>query len=93
MPHWDYQSATCWKQAKVERNLILGKKACMRKATAGRKSSMCASNEDLKMLALGFLQYIVMDGEIEMYKYRYLGLIESGRKERKEVEYRGGVMF
>jgi hypothetical protein len=67
----------CWKQAKVERKVILGKKACTRKATAGRKSSTCACMEDLTTLGLGFLQCIVMAEEPEMYKYRYLGLIEG----------------
>jgi hypothetical protein len=64
----------CWKQAKVERKVILGKKACTQKATAGRKSSMRACMEYLTTLGLGFLKYIVMAGEPEMYKYRYLGL-------------------
>jgi hypothetical protein len=31
----------CWKQAKSERKAILGRKACTRKATAGRKSNTC----------------------------------------------------
>jgi hypothetical protein len=44
----------CWKQAKVERKAILGKKACTRKATTGRKSNMCACMEDLTMVGLGF---------------------------------------
>jgi hypothetical protein len=65
----------CWKQAKGEINVILGKKAHTRKVTVGRKSSTCACMEDLTKLGLGFLQYIVMDGEPETYKYRYLGLI------------------
>jgi hypothetical protein len=67
----------CWKQAKVERKVILGKKACTREATAGRKSSTRACMEDLTMLGLGFLQHIVMVEEPETYKYRYLGLIEE----------------
>jgi hypothetical protein len=65
----------CWKQAKAERKAILGKKACMRKATAGRKNNTRACMEDLMMLGLGFLQCIVMVEEPETYKYRYLGLI------------------
>jgi hypothetical protein len=44
--------------------------------TAGRKRSMHACMEDLTTLGLGFLQYIVMVVNPEMYKYRYLGLIE-----------------
>jgi hypothetical protein len=58
----------------VERKDILGKKACTRKVTARRKSSTRVCMEDLTTLGLGFLQYIVMVGEPEMYKYRYLGL-------------------
>jgi hypothetical protein len=50
----------CWKHTKVERKAILGRKACTRKATAGRKRSMCACMEDLMTLGLGFLQYTVM---------------------------------
>jgi hypothetical protein len=67
----------CWKQAKAERKEILGKKACTRKATAGRKRSTHACMEDLMTLGLGFFQCIVMDEEPKMYKYRYLGLIEE----------------
>jgi hypothetical protein len=44
-----------WKHSKEERKEILGKKACMRKETARRKSSMHACREDLTMLGLGFL--------------------------------------
>jgi hypothetical protein len=53
----------CWKQAKVEMNVIFGKKACTREVTAGRKRNTCTCMEDLTMLGLGFLKYIVMDGE------------------------------
>jgi hypothetical protein len=70
----------------VERKAILGKKACTRKATAGRKRSMRACMEDLTTLGLGFLQYIVMVGEPEMYKYRYLGLIERERERDRDRE-------
>jgi hypothetical protein len=52
-----------WKQAKAERKFVLRKKACTRKATAGKKSSTRACMEDLLTLGLGFLQYIVMDGK------------------------------
>jgi hypothetical protein len=45
----------CWKQAESERKAILGRKACKRKATAGRKSNTHACMEDLTMLGLGFL--------------------------------------
>jgi hypothetical protein len=65
----------CWKHAKLERKAILGKKACTRKATTGRKSSTHTCMEDLTTLGLGFLQCIVMVEEIERYKYRYLGVI------------------
>jgi hypothetical protein len=41
-------------QAKAEKKAILGKKACTRKATAGRKNNMCACREDLTTLGLGF---------------------------------------
>jgi hypothetical protein len=61
----------------VERNVILGKKSCTREATAERKRNTHAFMEDLMMLGLGFFQCIVMAGEPEMYKYRYLGLIEG----------------
>jgi hypothetical protein len=61
----------------------LGKKACTRKATAGRKRSTHACMEDLTTLGLGFLQYIVMVEEPETYKYRYLGLIEERERERE----------
>jgi hypothetical protein len=44
----------CWKQAKAERKTILGKKACTRKATAGRKNNTRACREDLTTLGLGF---------------------------------------
>jgi hypothetical protein len=40
--------------AKVERKAILGKKACTRKATAGRRTNTCACMEDLMMVGLGF---------------------------------------
>jgi hypothetical protein len=56
----------------------LGKKACVRKATAGRKRNTFSCMEYLTTLGLGFLQYIIMVGEPETYKYRYLGLIEEG---------------
>jgi hypothetical protein len=45
----------CWKHAESERNSILGRKACMRKGIAGRKSSTHACMEDLTTLGLGFL--------------------------------------
>jgi hypothetical protein len=32
-------------------------------------------------LGLGFLQYIVMGGETETYKYRYLGIIEGATRD------------
>jgi chromosome segregation ATPase len=44
----------CWKQTKVESKVILGKKACTRKATTGRKNNMHACMEDLTTLGLGF---------------------------------------
>jgi hypothetical protein len=44
----------CWKQTKAESKVILGKKACTRKATAGRKNNMRACMEDLTTLGLGF---------------------------------------
>jgi hypothetical protein len=53
----------CWKHAKEEIKVILGKKACMRESTTGRKSNMHPCMEDLMMLGLGFLQYILMVGE------------------------------
>jgi len=68
----------CWKKAKVERKAILGKKECTREAIAGRKRITRACMEDLRMLGLGFFQYIVMDGKIETYTYRYLGIIKRG---------------
>jgi hypothetical protein len=43
-----------WKQAKAERKVILGKKACTRKVTAGRKSNTHACMEDLTKLGLWF---------------------------------------
>ena len=43
-----------WKQTKVERKEILGKKACMRKVTARRKNNTCTCMEDLTTLGLGF---------------------------------------
>jgi hypothetical protein len=52
-----------WKQGKEERKDILGKKACTREATIGRKRSTCTCMEDLTTLGLRFLQYIVMVGE------------------------------
>jgi hypothetical protein len=61
----------------MERNTILGKKACTREVTSGRKSSTRTFLEYLTTLGLWFLQYIVMVGELEMYKYRYLCLIEG----------------
>jgi hypothetical protein len=39
--------------------------------------------EDITILGLGFLQYIVMDGEPETYKYGYLSLIENKMLVRK----------
>jgi hypothetical protein len=72
----------CWKQAKVERKAILGRKSCTRKVTAGNKSSMCVCMEDLTTLGFCFFQYTVMSGELEMYKYRYLGLIGERYLER-----------
>jgi hypothetical protein len=69
----------CWKQEKAERKAILGKKACMRKETIERKCSTRTCMEYLTMLGLGVLQYIVIVGELETYKYKYLGLIERGR--------------
>jgi hypothetical protein len=75
----------CWKQAKVERKIILGRKACTRKATTRRKSNTRACMEDLTTSGLGFLQYIVMVDEPKMYKYIYLGLIEKGREEIQKV--------
>ena len=62
----------------MKRKVILGKKACTREATARRKSNMHACMEDLTTLGLGFSQHIVMAGDLETYKYRYLGLIERG---------------
>jgi len=62
----------------------LENKACTREATAGRKSSTHACMEDLTTLGLGFLQYIVMDDELERYKYRYLGFIGRDQRVRKE---------
>jgi hypothetical protein len=53
----------------------LGKKASTKKTTAGRKNNTHTCMEDLMTLGLQFLQCIVMDGEPETYKYRYLGLI------------------
>jgi hypothetical protein len=47
--------AWCWKQAKSERKVILGRKACMRKAKTGWKSTTRACMEDLTTLGLGFL--------------------------------------
>jgi hypothetical protein len=41
----------------------------------GKAARACM--EDLTMLGLGFLQFIVMDEEPKTYKYRYLGLIEK----------------
>jgi hypothetical protein len=58
----------CWKQEKVKRKEILGKKACTRKVTAGRKRNMNVCMEDLTTLGLGFLKYIVMVEETETYK-------------------------
>ena len=55
----------CWKWAKVERKDILGKKACTREVTDGRKSSMWACMEDLTTLGIEFLQHIVMDEDPE----------------------------
>jgi hypothetical protein len=49
------EDISCWKQAKAERKAILGKKACTRKATAGRKNNTHACMEDLTKLGLGFL--------------------------------------
>jgi hypothetical protein len=43
-----------WKQAKEEIKAILGKQACMKKATTGRKNNMRACMEDLTTLGLGF---------------------------------------
>jgi hypothetical protein len=60
--------------------VILGKKACMREAKAGRKRNVSAFMEYLTMLGLGFFQCIVMDDEPERYKYRYLGLIERASR-------------
>jgi hypothetical protein len=74
----------CWKQTKVERKVILGRKACTRKATAGRKSSTCACMEYLTMLGLWFLKYTVMVDEPERYKYRYPGFIGRDQRVRKE---------
>jgi hypothetical protein len=74
----------------------LGKKACTRKATTGRKSSTRAHMEELIKLGLGFLQYIVMAGNLEMYKYKYPGLIAREERETiasKKIESRGGVLF
>jgi hypothetical protein len=70
----------------VKIKAILGKKECTRKATNGRKSSMRACMEDLMTLGLGFLQNILMVGELETYKYRYLGLIGEGNNKRGERE-------
>jgi hypothetical protein len=61
----------------VERKVILGRKACTRKATVGRKINMHACMEDLMMLGLGFFSYTVMVDELEIYKHRYLGFIEK----------------
>jgi hypothetical protein len=44
----------CWKHTKLERKTILGKKACTRKVTVGRKKNMDACMEDLTMVGLGF---------------------------------------
>jgi hypothetical protein len=71
----------CWKHAKAERKDIVGKKACTREATTGRKNTMCACMEDLTTLGLGFLQYIVMAGKTKMHKYRYLCLIEGDQSQ------------
>jgi hypothetical protein len=71
----------CWKETKVERKEILGKKACTREEIARRKNNTCTCMEYLTMLGLGFLQLIVMAGEPKTYKYRYLGLIEGDRCE------------
>jgi hypothetical protein len=67
----------CWKQDKVEIKVILGKKSCTRKATAGRKNNTHACMEYLTPLGLGFLQCIVMVEDPETYKYRYLGIIRG----------------
>jgi hypothetical protein len=54
--------------------------------TTGRKRNMSACKEDIMKLGLGFLQYIVMDGEPKKYKYRYLGLREEmGRMSRERI--------
>jgi hypothetical protein len=55
----------CWKQAKDKRKDVLGKKACTREATAGRKRNMQACMEDLTTLGLEFMQHIVMDEDPE----------------------------
>jgi hypothetical protein len=39
---------------KRKNKAILGKKACTRKAIAGRKKSTCAYREDLTTVGLGF---------------------------------------
>jgi hypothetical protein len=57
--------------------VILGKKACTRKAIAGRKNNMRACRKDLTTLGLGFLKNIVMVEDPETYKYRYLGIIRG----------------
>jgi hypothetical protein len=75
-----------WKQAKAKTKVILGKKECTRKVTTGRKSSMRICMEDLTMLGLVFLQCIVMAEDPEMYRYRYLGLIEEASKREADIE-------
>jgi hypothetical protein len=56
----------CWKQFESKRNFIWGRKACKRKQKAGKKSSTHAYMEDLTTVGLGFLYYIVMDGETKI---------------------------